>query len=623
MVRLRPWSVLVAFAVTVAFAGWFAYPISFSVLAPHDDEGYMLIALKGFRDGLPLYDDVYGQYGPAFFVILSALFTLFGLPVSHDAARFVTLGLWITSSVLCGAVAYRFSRSLTLGCAVVLLVFWRLLGFVGQPLHPGCVLVVLLAAMVATAVYILPRLPRIGLLVIGAAAATATLVKINVGGFAILSVIFAWSVAVRPFPGRRLVRLAATGLLVATPFALMAPDLGETWAQRYALLVALAAVALGLAPLPPGHRAPRELAWIVVGALGAGVAFVAAVLLRGTTPGSLLDAVFVQPLGQRLVFMVPHHVPAWTAPLAVLSIAGALASRSAAGRGGESAWSSVTSVLRVAAGLALLTTPVGLVLSPQSLGFALLPLAWIAACPPDSGQATDLAFARVLLAALAVLQALHAYPVSGAQVDWASFLLIPAGALCLSDGLRQMTDRAHAATPMTCAVTRGIAVALPAILLGAIVLRLVNVGASFWTSYQATPPLGLPGAARVHPDRKQAEALRWLAAQLHGSCYAFVSLPGINSLYLLAEMAPPTALNTNSWMYLLDANTQARIVARLDQIDRLCLVENPALLGFFTRGRPIPQRPLAQYLEHGFEVLGTRNGWVVKVRRSRPPASSG
>jgi hypothetical protein len=621
-VRLRLWSAVVAFAVTVAFAAWCAYPVAFAVFASYDDEGYMLLALKGFRDGSPLYDDVYGQYGPAFYVILSALLTLFRLPVSHDAARLVTLGLWLTASALCGAVIYRFSRSVLLGCAVVLLVFWRLLGFVTEPLHPGCLLGVLLAGMVATATYVVPRFPRVALLVIGAAAATTALVKINVGGFAILSLVFAWIVAVRPFPGAGLARLLAAGLLVATPFALMAPDLGAAWAQRYALLVALSALALGVAPRPTGHRDPREVVWLVVGAVAATVTVGAIVLLWGTTLDVMLDAIFVKPLGQRRVLMVPQHLPAWTVPLGVVSVAAAIACRRWGVQRASNGGSIAASVLRMVVGLALLTSPVGLGFSLWAFGFALLPLAWVATCPPGGNHDTDrLVFARVFLPALALLQALHAYPVSGSQVDWGSFLIIPVGAICFGDGLYQITNHALAASGTRRALIRGMAFGLPGVLLGIVVLQLSSVAPRFWTVYRDAAPLDLPGAVRLHSDRRQAESFRWLVDQLHARCSTFMSIPGVNSLYLFADMAPPTGLNTNDWMYLLDANTQARIVARLDQIDNLCLIENFKLLEFFTRGRALPQGPLVQYLSGGFELIGDHDAWVLKIRRSRPPGA--
>ncbi len=615
---LRAALTAVAFAATAAFAAWCAYPVVFSFFAPWDDEGYMLIALKGFRDGLPLYDEVYGQYGPAFFVALSAIFTLFGLPVSHDAGRFVTLGLWLATSLCCGAAVWRMARSTVLGCAVVLLVFRSLVELAAQPLHPGALLVLLLAGMVAASGLLVPRRPRIGLLVIGAAAAGATLMKINVGVFAIVSLVFAWAVVCRPVPVVRLLRWAAALAMVGVPWALMTPDLGQDWARRYAALVALSALALIVAPLPSDDREPGDAVWLALGAAVATAVAVAVVLLGGTTVSRLLHAVFISPLGQRQALMLPLELPRWTLALGALSVAAACAVCLAGPARGM--WSAVA---RGAAGLALCSTVAGL--WPEApLGFALLPLAWIAATPPaECRDAGHLAFARVLLASLAVLQALHAYPVAGAQVGWGSFLLLPAGAICLGDGLRQLAGRLPDLSPVPRRALRGLALALPVLLLAAIGLRLVTLTRPFRSEYEARTALGLPGATRLRMARTPATAYRWLADQLQRNCTTFVSLPGINSLYLLAGIEPPTALNSNAWMYLFDHATQARIVARLERIDALCLVENPAVLDFFTRGRALPPGPLVDYLASGFELIGARSGWVLKIRRNEPaPAPS-
>ena len=50
----------------------------------YDDEGYVLISLKNFSLHGSLYDQVYSQYGPAFYLIYDALQRLLG---SRIAAR--------------------------------------------------------------------------------------------------------------------------------------------------------------------------------------------------------------------------------------------------------------------------------------------------------------------------------------------------------------------------------------------------------------------------------------------------------------------------------------------------------------------------------------------------------
>jgi hypothetical protein len=76
-----PWAFSVAaLGVTSAsvFASYFAV---FTGFRPYDDEGYILIMLRGYARGGVLYDDVYSQYGPSYFQIVNPIFASLGLDV--------------------------------------------------------------------------------------------------------------------------------------------------------------------------------------------------------------------------------------------------------------------------------------------------------------------------------------------------------------------------------------------------------------------------------------------------------------------------------------------------------------------------------------------------------------
>src|SRR5262245_64052464 len=64
-----------------------AYYGMFSGFQDYDDEGYLLISLRDYARGGVLYDQVYTQYGPAYYQLLTAVFGLFGLPFTHTAGR--------------------------------------------------------------------------------------------------------------------------------------------------------------------------------------------------------------------------------------------------------------------------------------------------------------------------------------------------------------------------------------------------------------------------------------------------------------------------------------------------------------------------------------------------------
>ena len=130
--------------------------------------------------------------------------------------------------------------------------------------------------------------------------------------------------------------------------------------------------------------------------------------------------------------------------------------------------------------------------------------------------------------------------------------------------------------------------------------ELTSPAAFFAPMLRDNLPLALPGARHLRLPAAQVDTFRWLVDELHRNCTTFFSIPGMNSLYLFAEMEPPTALTTNAWMYLLDAEQQHRVIGRLEAVDRLCVVDHPEGLKFYTRRRPLPTGPLLDYLQRGF-----------------------
>jgi hypothetical protein len=52
-----------------------------------DDEGFMLMTIREYVSGRPLYDGMYTEYGPFFYATIGGLFSLFGWKVTHDAGR--------------------------------------------------------------------------------------------------------------------------------------------------------------------------------------------------------------------------------------------------------------------------------------------------------------------------------------------------------------------------------------------------------------------------------------------------------------------------------------------------------------------------------------------------------
>jgi len=201
---------------------------------------------------------------------------------------------------------------------------------------------------------------------------------------------------------------------------------------------------------------------------------------------------------------------------------------------------------------------------------------------------------------------LHAYPVAGSQLPWGSFLLVLVALLCALDGARQLAawERARGghllSRPWPAAAASTLALLLTA---GSYVVPLAGMR----RLYRQLPSLALPGAHLLHVMPDQVQGLHELVARLRTGCETFVTLPGLNSLYLWTGHEPPTGLNATTWMFLLDDALQQRIVARLETIDRLCVVRRQDLVDSWARSRPLPQRPLLEYLDARF-AFGDRMG---------------
>ncbi|HEY4889602.1 MAG TPA: hypothetical protein VIJ58_13665 [Candidatus Dormibacteraeota bacterium] len=408
----------------------------FSLFQPYDDEGLFLVTLRDYMAGHIAYNQI---YGPFFYEVMGGVFRIFGLAVSTDNGRIVTLVIWLLASLVGGIAVLALSRNLWLGVAGELLTFHALSALTREPMHPEGLISLMLVSLVALAAC-RQRIPRASPLLIGSVVAAITLMKINIGAFAALAVAFAFAAALS---GRwRRVLLSGTVLaLVVAPFLLTAGLFSFAWARELALMVSLSAAAVGVAGFvagPPKMRRSEALE-LVAGGAGVTIACLAIAAVGGMRPSDLVDSVagalklpqlFVLPA----VVGIPHVV--WAA-LSLAAAVGLLLRRY-----GARASPAIPAFLRIAAGAFAALSVLFLPLPWFMLAF---PLAWLAVLPPagDLENPTD-PIARLLLAALAVIGCLELYPVAGTQEWLAAWPLVPVSAITFNDGLRQL--RAWAAT---------------------------------------------------------------------------------------------------------------------------------------------------------------------------------
>src|SRR3954469_9397773 len=173
--RWVPFALLGA-VLLVAAAG-----LLFSTFMMYDDEGYVLYSLQAFADVGGLYEKVYSQYGPFFFIFHEALHRV-GFEFTNNGARLLTLFNWLATSGLCGAITWRLTRSTAATIFAIGGVFLHLWTLISEPSHPGGFIVFCLALVgwLGTRWSHQPRRVAVAAGIIGAA---LFLTKINVGVF--------------------------------------------------------------------------------------------------------------------------------------------------------------------------------------------------------------------------------------------------------------------------------------------------------------------------------------------------------------------------------------------------------------------------------------------------------
>lgn len=594
----------------------------FSNFAPYDDEGYVLISARNyFTDGL-LYESIYSQYGPAFYVMTDAFQHMLGGPVDNTSARQLTLGFWLGTALSCAALVWRQTASRGLFFVTLATTFFYLYFITDEPFHPGSfvIFVLSLSLLVATELLARDRLKTLAA-VVGAAGAMLLLAKINVGVFYIAA-IGAWGLLhAAPVRLRRI-----AGVVVAVAFVVLAAGLmrtlwHESWVQIYLVLFACGAIGLVLAlDRTVWFRAAHAAVFAAAGA-GVGFFILAAVWMRGTTPPGLLEGVVLGPLRHPTSYSYPVDWRPGSLLVAGLSLALALALPWLRRRYSPSAADRVIVVLRALLAVGLLIA-FALTMHARVIGAVfsyVAPLIWIWVIPL-SGVTCSRTFlaARGLVAAVLLLQYLHAYPVGGSQVSWGSFLFWPLAALGLSE------IRLWAALPENRrpAFRRW----WPALGAAALLLVVGKVGWSAHTAharYAARADLGLPGAGRIRLPESHRTAYTLLALNAVVHSDQLFSLPGMFSFNLWTNLPTPTLKNTTLWFTLLNDTEQADIIRSLEATPRTTVIVQETLVQLMAAGE-VPMRGLLHdYLKRHFAPAFRIEGFSFLVRRGRTLATLG
>jgi hypothetical protein len=593
-----------------------AYFHIFTIFAPYDDEGTLLVTLQAFVNGDVLYRDVYSPYGPFFYEVFGSFFALTGSAVTNDASRSIVAVIWVASSLLYGVSAQRLTGRLALGVAGAVAAFAAMFVLANEPMHPQVLCVLLLGGITLLAVSGPGRKPgRLGAAA-GVLAAALTLTKLNLGAYAVAAAVLAAALTWEPLRSRAWVRWPLAGLVVAAmPFVVVARDLDDGLVRNMVAvevlaLASIAVVGLGLRRGEGNVDLGRWLIAATAGFVAAFIAIVIAILFTGPSLADVYDGVVTEAMRVREVnpaFMrMPNAVFDW----ALFSFGAALicARLRPADQALPGWWSGV---LRIVAGLVILfavakITPLSLGPPPENQISLPMVLAWVAVFAPAGAIESQFKrFLRVFLPALAVAEGLQVYPVAGSQVGIAALTFVPVAALCLDDGLavlRAWSSRRGAEDVRRFATIAAIAATVLAVQLTVDVVGRTAVNAA--TAYRDNPGLGLPGGGDLHLPADQVDAYRGMVGALeqHG-CTDFIGYPNVNSLYIWSGIEPPPPAVPGVWLLAMDGERQQRVVDELRASSRPCVIRNESLAALWLSGREVEQLPLVRYIFSDFRPV--------------------
>ena len=611
--RSLGWWYLAALAAALAVAG---YWLLFTTFMIYDDEGYVLLSLHNFSRYGALYDRVYSQYGPFFYLAYDALHRLLGFAWTNTTGRWITLVNWLGTAGVCAALVARRTRSPWWASFTLVGVFTYLWVMINEPVHPGGLLALLVAlgAWLGAEAWVAGRIG-------GFAALTAligtllALTKINVGVF-FLGSAFTWLAVntAAPRPARALSWLVALGG-AALPFGLMHFLFDAPWVRLFALIFTGAMLSALLAAWTVARPVAgwRPWAWFAGTAVGASLLIVALTLVRGTSLSGLIEGVILAPLKHPGVYFFAMN---WRIGSGLLALGSLALAAWFAHRGGkvDARWTTFIAGARLLAGAIFLCSPLKIIptsLAAWGMSYGVT-LAWLFVVPlrADDRGAT----ARAWVALLLVFQFLHAYPIAGSQINWGTYLWVPLVALGLHDAGPEVCRWLGRRSRIGLGVGFGVIVFVTA-------MMAATLGKIGWDRYPGSQRLELPGAENIRLPDDTTYALRILHQNLRAHATLLFSFPGIYSTNLWTDLPTPTLANATHWFSLLSPAQQQEIIDRLAATPNAVLLVQRDVLDYLGKYHFPTRGPLYDWLNANFESAFALDGYEFWVHRDRTIAA--
>jgi len=607
VVRLLAWTASVA---AVAWASVCAYHRVFSFFSANDDEGYVLQSVRSYVGGDRLFEEVFTQYGPAFYALEYLIHGVLRAPLTHDFERFAIVGVWVATTTVTAEVVRRLTGSWIFALLTFIGVFVHLTPLINEPGHPQAPLVLTIALVCLVAAWRKAGdLTRRQAVLAGVLTAFAVLVKVNVGvylllGFAIpvmLATKVHRSCAVNAVQALALLASCALPLLVARTYL-------DNWAFNYAVIVAISVASTIVVVARSGRRSLSRAvpgAYALAAALTSGLLLLP-VLVQGTSISALITGTIIRPAQFASTFALPLLVPSKGLIAAGLGLVMSIALTSQSAKLLRFQPALIALVKALAAGAVLFLSRLGY---DSQIGY-LTPFLWIVVLLPRDVARDDRLRGRSVLAFVAVFQALQAYPVAGSQLAFATFLMIPIGLVCAHDAFTAFESRLPQSGRLLAPALR------LAVLFGGLLLYRPVLGSFVWrAAYDTGYELRLDGARRLRLPRAEVARYQWLAGTVRTNCGALLTIPGLYSVHAWSGLPPLNGMNVTTWMTLLSEREQASLWSALGSSDRPCVVFNPTLARNWLGGRPLESLAAYRELHTRFHLAAELDGYQILVAR--------
>ena len=566
--------------------------LAWTGFAGYDDEGYVLASVREFLSGKPLYQAVFSQYGPCYYLYrqVESLFYS-GLP-TQDTTRAGTAAMWLLTAALMGVFVWLVTRSRLMGAMVWAHTTLYLRPLMNEPGHPQELVLFLLALFLVVAALPLTRVRAAAAL--GIVTGAILMPKINIGIYAAFPALLTLLLLGRkPWDARSYRLMSAAAMLM--PVVVMREHLsGSTlnYAAHVTLMIAAACVAASIHSSEVEVRS-RNILSCVAAVAGMCVLLAAYLLFRGTSISSLLNGVLVLPLRFSNLFFIAMPMPVEAVVYSMGGCAIALMFRFSSGwQNFPGMWRAVISGLKLLAGIYILSKSA---VPVEVIAYA-CPFVWLLLVPSERDEFSGTGwFARILLALTTVFQTLQGYPVAGSQASWSSVLVIAAAYLLIHDGAAKVLPRelGLGIPPLVRAAASGMAMLAVAILF---LSRADLAGTEAWA--KTLRPLGLTGAERVRVAAPHVSAYHWTTANLQAHCDGLVTMPGMYSLNLWSGLPLETGFNATDWMKLLTPGQEQAVVDAIRKKQRPCAAYAAEVAKFWLQGsfEDFRSQPLVRYI---------------------------